>query len=68
MVISDSLSYADLFAALEVATSVLGRPVNPTVLSRKDVVKRIAAKESFLTRVLAQPKIWLIGNENDLGI
>jgi predicted nucleotidyltransferase len=68
MVISDSLSYGDLFAALEVATGVLGRAVNPTVLSRKDVAKRIAAKESFLTRVLAQPKVWLIGSENDLGV
>lgn len=68
MVISDSLSYADLFAALEVATTTIGRAVNPTVLSSKDVAKRIAARESFLTRVLAQPKIWLIGSEHDLGV
>ena len=68
MVISDSLSYADLFAALELATARLGRPVNPTVLSEKDLAKRSKAGNAFVTRVLVQPKIWLIGGESDIGL
>ena len=68
MVISDSLSYADLFAALEPVTTRLGRPVNPTVFTKKDLTKRIREGNSFVTRVLAQPKIWLIGGESDLGV
>lgn len=68
MVISDELSYGELFTALEEASVTLGRPVNPTILSRDELHQRIANKESFLTRVLGQPKIWIVGEHNDLGI
>ena len=68
MVISDTLSYADLYAVLEPVTVSLGRTVNPTVLSEKDVAKRTKDGNAFLKRVLAQQKIWLIGSESDLGI
>jgi predicted nucleotidyltransferase len=67
MVVSDSLTYADLYAAMEQATARLGREVNPTVYSRKDLVKRIKQKNAFVTRVMAQPKVWLIGAESDLA-
>ena len=66
MVLSDSLSYADLFATLEEATNRLGRTVNPTVYSRKDLDKRIQADNAFVKRVLAQPKLWVIGEEHGL--
>jgi predicted nucleotidyltransferase len=66
MVISDSLTYADLFALLEDATRQLGRDVNPTVYSPAELTTRVREKNSFATRVLAQPKIWLIGGEDDL--
>ena len=68
MVISDSLSYADLFAALEAVTARLGRKVNPTVLSEKDLAKKSKAGSAFFERVLSQPKIWLIGSESGLGV
>ena len=68
MVISDSLSYGDTFAALEAARARLGRPVNPTILSRRDLAKRVAEDSTFVTRVLSQPKIWLIGGTDGLGI
>lgn len=67
MVISDSLSYADLFATLEEATDRLGRTVNPTVYSRKDLEKRIQADNAFVKRVLEQPKLWVIGEEHGLA-
>jgi hypothetical protein len=67
MVISDDLAYADLFAALEKAGSAIGRTVNPTILTRKDLAKKVKAKGSFITRVLAQPKIWIVGDEGALA-
>lgn len=67
MVLSDSLSYADLFAALEGATQRLGRTVNPTVYSRQELGKRIRADNAFIKRVLAQPKLWVIGEEHGLS-
>jgi predicted nucleotidyltransferase len=68
MVISDSLGYADTFAALEVASTQLGRTVNPTIYSTKELAKRIKQGEAFVTRVLAQPKLWLIGGDDDLRV
>jgi predicted nucleotidyltransferase len=67
MVVSDRLTYADLFAALEQASAIIGRTVNPTIFTRKDLAKRLKAKESFITRVLAQPKTWVIGDEDALA-
>lgn len=37
MVMSDDLTYADLFATLEEAAVRLGRPVNPTVYTRQEL-------------------------------
>jgi predicted nucleotidyltransferase len=68
LLLSDELAYADVFAALEAASSTLGRPVNPTILTSAELRKRLENEESFLTRVLAQPKIWLIGGEDALAI
>ena len=67
MVVSDSLTYADLYTAMEQATARLGRKVNPTVYSRREWAKRVKQKNAFVTRVMAQPKIWLIGAESDVG-
>ncbi len=66
-VLSDHLTYADLYAALEQASQSLGRNVNPNIVTRRALAKRVAAAEAFTTRVLAQPKIWIIGNEHALA-
>ncbi|GAB4120712.1 MAG: hypothetical protein Fur0040_00190 [Sideroxydans sp.] len=67
MVISDTLEYADLYAALEQAATALGRTINPTIYTRQELSKRIKQNNAFVIRVLAQPKIWLIGNDNELA-
>src|SRR5947208_12383295 len=68
MVISDSLTYGEVFGALErVATSV-GRKVNPTVYTAAEFSKRARTENAFVTRVLEQPKLWVIGSEDDLPI
>jgi predicted nucleotidyltransferase len=66
MVVSEIVDYAALFTVLENATVALGRPINPTVYSHKEFMRRIEQKNAFLIRVLAQPKIWLIGDESVL--
>ena len=68
MIVSDSISYADCYSVIEAATSRLGRPLNPTIYTSKEFAKRVKEGNSFLTKVLSQPKIWLIGGEDDLGI
>lgn len=66
LIVSSTLGYADVFGALENATTQLGRKVNPTLYTPDDIAKRLAQDNSFITRVLQQPKIWLIGTEEQL--
>ena len=66
MVISGKVTYADLFTALEEVSARLGRKVNPTVYSPQELAKLVKQRNAFATRVLAQPKIWLFGDESDL--
>lgn len=66
MVVSDTLTYADIFAALEETATLLSRPVNPTVYSREEFDKRIKQGNAFVKRILAQPKLWVIGEEHGL--
>ncbi len=66
MLISEKLHYADVFGALEPVRARLGRPVNPTVYTPEEMTKRIKEGNAFVTRVLAQPKVMLIGEEHDL--
>jgi len=68
MLVSDTLSYADAYEALETASARLGRTVNPTILSRADLAARLSDDNAFVTRVLSQPKIWLIGGQDALGV
>lgn len=67
MVISERLTYPDLFAVLEEASAQLGRKVAPTIYSSKELAKRVKQDNAFVRRVLAQPKLWLIGDERDLA-
>lgn len=67
MVVSDGLSYADVFEALEAIGARLGRAVNPTVYTRRELAKRLKDGNAFVKRVLAQPKVWVIGTEDDLA-
>ena len=66
MVVSDEVSYSDLFALAAEAERRLGRKVNPTVYTPAELRQKLAAKNAFATRVLERPKAFVIGSENDL--
>lgn len=68
MVISDSVRYPELYAALEPERARLGRPLNVTLIDTTEVESRRRDKNSFLTRVLEQPKIWIIGSADDFAL
>ena len=67
MLVSDALTYADAMAALHPLMGRLGREINPTLYTRAELRKRIAEGNSFVTRVLAQPRLWLIGSDDALA-
>jgi predicted nucleotidyltransferase len=67
LVVSDTLGYGELFAALQPATNRLQRTVNPTLYSRSEFDSRLSAGNPFIKRVLAQPKLWVIGEVDGLA-
>ncbi len=67
MIVSDGLTYADVVAALHPLIERLGREINPTLYSRAELRKRLDAGKAFVERVLAQPKLWVIGGEDGLA-
>ena len=66
LVVSDTLGYGDVFGALEGATQTLGRTINPALYTAADFRARLQGDNAFITRVMQQPKIWLIGQEESL--
>jgi predicted nucleotidyltransferase len=68
MIISDSLTYGEVFGALERVTRAVGRKVNPTVYTAAEFSKRARSENAFVTRVLEQPKIWVFGSDDDLTV
>lgn len=63
LIVSPSLRYGEVFGALENASQTLGRTVNPTIYTPEEFERRTAQDNAFVTRVMQQPKIWLIGEE-----
>lgn len=66
MVIAEKLSYGELLEALEPLAETIGRRVNPTAMSRREWAKRVSTRSAFVSRLMTQPKIWLVGNEDAL--
>ena len=64
LVVSDTLGYSDVFAALEGASQTLGRTINPALYTAADFRARLQGDNAFVNRVMQQPKIWLIGQED----
>jgi predicted nucleotidyltransferase len=67
MVIADDLDYAALVAALAPAEAQLARPINPNLMTRAEWRRKRAEADSFAARIAAQPKVFVIGAEDDLG-
>ena len=67
LLVSDTLSYPELMTALHPLIEQIGREINPTLYTRAELRKRLGADNSFVTRVLAQPRIWLIGDDDALA-
>ncbi len=66
MIVSGKLGYADALGALADVEEKLGRTINPTIFSPAELAKRIKSENAFVKRVLEQPKIWLIGDQDAL--
>jgi predicted nucleotidyltransferase len=66
MVIGDDLAYSDIFSALQDVEKTLGRAVNPNIVDAVGWKQRLLDKESFVTKIMGEPKIFIVGSEEDL--
>src|SRR5437867_1151641 len=64
MVISDTLTYPDVFEAVRTAERVLARPVNPTVLTLAEWRAKRAQATSFAARIARGPLLFVIGSDD----
>ncbi len=65
MIISDILTYTQLFQLLGRAEEKLGRKINPTFYSSSEWQRKKGEGNNFVTKLIKQPKIFLIGTENE---
>jgi predicted nucleotidyltransferase len=66
LVVGD-VSFAEVVDALTRAQERIGREVNPTVYPQRELRQKVGAGHHFLSRVLAEPKLFLIGDERELA-
>jgi len=57
----------ELISKISKLESKIGREINYHIFSSSDWKKKIQEKDSFLENILGQPKMFLIGNENELS-
>jgi predicted nucleotidyltransferase len=60
-------SFADVVVALADMNQKLGREINPVVMPYEQFTAKLAAGEQFATRIMSEPKLFLIGDEHDIG-
>jgi predicted nucleotidyltransferase len=66
MVVGD-IKFSAVVLALSGAQERLRREVNPSVYSKVELRAKLKEKGGFLDRVMAGTKLFLIGNDDDLG-
>ena len=67
LMVLGTVSPAELALPLRHARDLLGREINPTVYSPAEFDKKRAANDHFLSHVLDNPKLFVVGNMNDLA-
>ena len=66
MVIGD-VSFSDVTRALHAEPSVLGREINPTVMTAAEFKSKRRARDGFVQSIAKGPKIWLVGGEDEFA-
>lgn len=67
MVVGARLSMDDVVSALAEAQKDLGREINPSVYRTGEFCRKLTQGQHFLSSVVTGPKIFLIGDENELA-
>ena len=66
LLIVGGLDFGSVVEALHPTQQQLGREINPKVFSVREWRAKLRSKDSFVREILAQPKIFLIGDDDEL--
>jgi uncharacterized protein len=67
LLVIGEVSFGEVTEALAPAQERLGREVNPIVYPHREFQQKARARQHFVARVLADPKLFLIGSERELA-
>lgn len=62
-----SASFEDVVQTIYSSQEALRREVNPVVMSSSDFNSKILQGDRFVSRIVSEPRIFLIGGSNELG-
>jgi predicted nucleotidyltransferase len=66
LIVIGSLSLRQLSKLLSGVAARVGREINPHVFTAEELTRRKKARDHFINTVLAAPKLYVIGNEDEL--
>jgi len=67
LLIIGEISLLEVVKALSEAQSQLGREINPVIMTAEEFIAQQEKEDRFVARVLDEPKIFLMGNADDLA-
>lgn len=62
-----NVTFSEVVDHLFEAQAEIGREINPSVYPTKEFQKKVSQGDYFLARLMDEPKIFLIGDEDELG-
>ena len=67
VIIIGGITFSEVITVLAEAQDELGREVNPSVYPVGEFTSKLSTGNHFLTTILDEPKIFLIGSQNEFG-
>jgi len=66
LMVIGAVGFDEVVAAVYSCQSVLGREINPSVYTPGEFAQKMKEKNSFITQVMEQPKLIILGREDDV--
>ena len=67
MIITDDVTYGEIFKSLQDAETVLHRPISPNIMTLQDWRRKREKKNSFVTRIVDQPHLFVMGDTHAIA-
>jgi predicted nucleotidyltransferase len=66
MIITRNVAYPEIYEVLQKLERKLRRPINPNILSPDEWKEKLSEKNSFVSRISEQAKLFVIGSDDEL--